>query len=169
AAIARCPVRHGRTFFFADYQGQRQTIARTAISTVPTSLQRQGVFTEPIAGKVPAIFDPSSGSVRTPYANNTIPVAQIDPVALSLLQRYPLPTSSGTSNNYRRTAPETDNQDQGDVRVDHAFTSRDQMSGRLSYFRDGFVPVTPLPDGSGVTSGTLGPQKTSSWAFAGHY
>ena len=43
------------------------------------------------------------------------------------------------------------------------------MFGRLSYFRDGFVPVTPLPDGSGVTSGTLGPQDTTAWAFASNY
>ena len=30
------PIRRDRTFFFADYQGQRQTIGRTVISTVPT-------------------------------------------------------------------------------------------------------------------------------------
>jgi len=162
------PLQRSRTFFFADYQGQRQTIARTVISTVPTLLQRQGVFTEPIAGKVPTIFDPSSGSVRTPFAGNAIPTGQIDPVALSLIFRYPLPTSNGTANNFRRAALEADNQDQGDVRLDHAMTNRDQIFGRLTYFHDDFVPVTPLPDGSGVTTGTLGPQKTSSWAFAGH-
>jgi hypothetical protein len=43
------------------------------------------------------------------------------------------------------------------------------MFGRLSYFRDGFVPITPLPDGSGVTSGTLGPQDTTAWSFASNY
>ena len=42
-----------RTFFFVDYQGQRQTIGRTVISTVPTLLQRQGIFTEAIGGRVP--------------------------------------------------------------------------------------------------------------------
>ena len=47
------PIAHDRTFFFADYQGQRQTIARTVISTVPTMLQRQGIFTEAIGGRVP--------------------------------------------------------------------------------------------------------------------
>src|SRR5262249_36026348 len=47
--------------------------------------------------------------------------------------------------------------------------NRDQLFGRLTYFRDGFVPVTPLPDGSGVTSGTLGPQDTTAWAFASNY
>jgi hypothetical protein len=40
--------------------------------------------------------------------------------------------------------------------------------GRLS-FRDRFVPVTPLTDGSGVTTGTLGPQHTTAWSFASNY
>src|SRR5204863_9173732 len=40
---------------------------------------------------------------------------------------------------------------------------------RLSSFRERFTPVTPLPDGSGVTSGTLGPQDTRAWSFASNY
>ena len=52
------PIRRDRTFFFLDYQGQRQTIGRTVISTVPTVLQRQGIFTEAIGGRVPAITTP---------------------------------------------------------------------------------------------------------------
>src|SRR5262245_7268135 len=44
------PLMRDRTFFFADYQGQRQAIGRTAISTVPTTLQREGIFTEAIGG-----------------------------------------------------------------------------------------------------------------------
>jgi hypothetical protein len=171
------PLVQDHTFFFVDYQGQRQTIARTVMSTVPTRLQRQGVFSEAIAGRVPAIYDPattlptaSGGFTRTAFPGNSIPMGRIDPVALGLLQRYPLPTSPGTSNNYRRTGNEIDDQDQWDVRVDHKFSSnRDQLFGRLSYFRDGFVPVTPLPEGGGVTSGTLGPQDTTAWAFASNY
>src|SRR5499427_1210701 len=54
------PIVQNHTFFFVDYQGQRQAIGRTQISVVPTLLQRQGIFTEPIAGRVPAIFDPAS-------------------------------------------------------------------------------------------------------------
>jgi len=164
------PLKRDRTFFFADYQGQRQSIARTVISTVPTALQRQGVFTEAIGGRVPSIFDPFSALTgRTPFPGNAIPASLQDPVAVSLLQRYPMPTSAGTANNYRRTAPESDNQSQADVRIDHAPSARDQVFGRLSYFHDDFTPVTPLPDGSGITTGTLGPQLTTAWAFASHY
>ncbi len=74
------PIRRDRTFFFVDYQGQRQTIGRTVISTVPTLLQRQGIFTEAIGGRVPAIYDPATtvpapagGSTRSQFAGNTIP------------------------------------------------------------------------------------------------
>ncbi len=165
------PIVKDRTFFFVDYQGQRQSIGRTAISTVPTLLQRQGIFTETIGGRVPVVYDPATGgTTRDAFAGGTIPLSRMDPVALALLKRYPLPTSSGVANNYSRTDSEIDNQDQWDARIDHKFaTNRDQLFGRLSSFRDGFIPVTPLPDGSGVTTGTLGPQDTAAWSFASNY
>ena len=78
--VAGGPVRRDTTFFFLDYQGQRQTIGRTVISTVPTALQRQGVFTESIGGRVPAIYDPATtlpagtGVTRTPFPGGAIPV-----------------------------------------------------------------------------------------------
>ena len=168
------PIARDRTFFFLDYQGQRQGIGRTVISTVPTLLQRQGIFSEAIAGRVPVIYDPASTTpgtfARTPFPGNAIPGGRLDPVAAALLQRYPLPTSAGTANNYRRTANERDDQDQWDVRLDHRFASnRDSAFARMTEFRDRFTPVTPLPDGSGMTSGTLGPQRTVARAFASNY
>ncbi len=165
------PVRRDQTFFFVDYQGQRQTIGRTVISTVPTLLQRQGIFTEAIAGRVPAIYDPASGAtVRSPFSGNTIPAERMDTVARALLDRYPLPTSAGTANNYRRVENERVDQDLFSVRVDHRVsTNGDQVFARLTRFREDFIPVTPLPDGSGTTSGTLGPQDTTSSSFASSY
>jgi hypothetical protein len=166
------PIRRNHTFFFADYQGQRQTIGRTVISTVPTMLQRQGTFTESVGGRVPVIFDPATtaGGVRSPFPGNAIPANRIDSVARSLLDRYPLPTSGGTANNYQRVGDETVDQDLFSVRVDHRFGSnRDQVYGRLTRFKESFIPVTPLPEGSGATSGTLGPQDTTSWSFASNY
>ena len=112
------------TFFFVDYQGQRQTIGRTVISTVPTVLQRQGIFTEAIGGRVPAIYDPgdddrpAAARRARRFPGNTIPAERFDPVAGTLLERYPLPTSAGTANNFRRVADERVDQDQFSVRID---------------------------------------------------
>ena len=166
------PIRKNRTFFFVDYQRQRQTIGRTVISTVPTALQRQGIFSEAIGGRVPVIYDPATtvAGVRSPFPANAIPQSRFDPVALALLQRYPLPTSGGTANNYRRVDDETQDQDQFSLRIDQQTAdSRDRVFGRLTRFSERFGPVTPLPEGSGVTTGTLGPQDTASWSFASNY
>ncbi len=83
------------------------------ISTVPTALQRQGIFTERLAGQVPALYDPATtapvpggGSTRQPFPNNTIPPSRFDSTAAGLLDRYPLPNLPGTANNYRRLGNE---------------------------------------------------------------
>ena len=108
---------------------------------------------------------------RTRFPDNTIPLDRMDPVALGAAAAV-----SGASRRPARPTTtagprdEIDDQDQWDARLDHSFGSnRDQVFGRLSNFRDRFVPVTPLPDGSGVTTGTLGPQDTTAWAFASNY
>ena len=164
------PLRRNRTFFFVDYQGQRQHIARTVLSTVPTMAQRQGVFTQNIYDPATTVSNDAGGVTRTQFPGNTIPLERMDPAARSLLLRYPEPTSAGTANNYRRTASEIDDQNHWDVRLDHQFTSgSDRVFGRLSNFRGHFEPVTPLPEGSGTTTGTLGLQDITSWAFASSY
>src|SRR6202163_1281752 len=70
------PVVADHTFFFVDYQGQRQSIGRTVISNVPPLRQRQRAFTQAIAGRVPVIYDPSTtaGSVRSVFSGNAIPL-----------------------------------------------------------------------------------------------
>ena len=166
------PIEKDRAFFFVDYQGSRQSIGRVRISTVPTALQRQGVFSEPVAGRVPTIYDPATtrpvtggGTTRDPFPANAIPANRIDPVAVALLNRYPLPNVSGTANNYRRVGNETDDQDQFDVRLDHRASTSDQLFARFSYFRDLTDPVTPLPDGSGnLTTGAIGRTDTRAQA-----
>jgi hypothetical protein len=116
----------------SDHQGWRERLSRGWIRVPPQRNAQRPATTV--------------GSIRTPFPGNTL--TRMDPVALALLQRYPVPTAAGTANNYSRTDNEIDNQEQWDVRLDHKFASnRDQVFGRLSYFRDGFVPVSPLPDG----------------------
>jgi hypothetical protein len=120
-----------------------------------------------IQARVGQIFRPSD---HRAYAGNLIPINTFDPVAASLLQRYPNPTSSGSANNFTRIGNEPDNQDQFDIRIDHRFSANDQIFGRFSYAKDITSPVTPLPDGSGnITSGITGPTDTRAVSIAGNY
>src|SRR5258705_4738512 len=192
------PIIKNKTFFFGDYQGIRQLLSRVRISTVPTLAQRQGnfasslgalLFLQPngtiattvtanpvnvtdtngntIQARVGQIFRPSD---HRAYVGNLIPTSTFDPVAASLLQRYPTPISSGAANNFTRIGNEPDDQDQFDIRLDHRFSANDQIFGRISYAKDITEPVTPLPDGSGnITAGVIGPTDTRAQSFAGNY
>src|SRR5258708_9272612 len=192
------PIIRDKTFFFGDYQGTRQLLARVRISTVPTLAQRSGNFSSSLGA---LLYLQPSGSISTTvtaspvnvtdtngntiqarvgksfrpsdhraYAGNLIPTNTFDPVAASLLQRYPNPTSTGSANNFTRIGNEPDNQDQFDVRLDHRLSPNDQIFGRYSYAKDITSPVTPLPDGSGnITSGITGPTDTRAVSIAGNY
>ena len=134
---------------------------------MPTPLQRQGDFTEAIGGRVPLIYDPATtiqtaaGFTRSPFPGNSLPADRIDPVALTLLQRYPSPTGPGTASNYQRVDDEVVDQNQADLRLDHRLSSSGDLAFvRVSYFGEAFRPASPLPDGSGLTAGALGPQQT---------
>ena len=158
------PLRRDRTFFFVAYQGLSQDVARVRISTVPTLLQRQGVFTERVSGHVTTIYDPATTAslprgafLRQPFSGNTIPTERIDRVARNLLSRYPLPNLGGTANNYQRIGLEQQTQQQFSLRVDHRIGEGTRGFVRFVRSSDELTPVTPLPDGSGnLTSGAIG-------------
>jgi hypothetical protein len=155
------PIQNNRTFFFADWQGTRLRTGITRFSVVPTLAQRRGVFTQPI-------FDPAS-SPRVQFVNNTIPTDRFDPIAVQILQHYPLANIAG-ANNFVRTATEPDNQDQADSRLDRYFGEKHRIFARYTFFRDEDTPVTPFPEGSGsLTSGVIGHAVTRGDAFAGDY
>jgi hypothetical protein len=160
------PVFPQRLFFFADYQGTNQAVGVVRTSTVPTLAQRgfpdaNGNPTTGFNFGTTNIYDPAttvqngSSFTRTQFANNTIPRNRVDSAALALLARYPLPTSSATTNNYVRIGNDIDHLNQFDIRFDAQITNRDHAFARYTYFHDVEQPVTPLPDGSGVISGTI--------------
>ena len=124
------PLRRDRTFFFVDYQGQRQGIGRTVTSTVPTALQRQGIFSEADCRPGAARFTTRRRRRRTAAAGlpaRRFPATRFRPAGSTrsrsrCLKRYPQPTSAGTANNYRRTDSRTGRS--GSVRRAHRSTAR---------------------------------------------
>lgn len=150
------PILHNRLFYFADFQGVRQLIGVTRISTIPTMNERQGIFTG-----VAKIFNPATTTivngkyVRQEFPQDAINVP-MDPTAKALLTRFPIPTNlTAPANNYARTANDADHQSQFDLRIDGAYKTRDRAFGRYSYYYEVEQPVTPLPDGSGLISGSV--------------
>jgi hypothetical protein len=150
------PILHGRLFFFSDYQGVKQRIGVTRISTIPTLAMRQGIFTG-----TSNIYDPSTTAVvngkyvRQQFPGNVI-TKSFDPAAVALLKLFPTPTNlNAVANNYSRTGNDDDHQNQFDIRIDGALGRHDRAFGRYSYYNEVEQPVTPLPDGSGAITGSV--------------
>jgi hypothetical protein len=152
------PIQKNKTFLFVDWQGTRldQGVVRT--STVPTTAQRNGTFTQ-------AIYDPrstvqSGGAYsRAAFSGNAIPLTLLDPATLAVVSRYPTPnvfsgTAEATANNYRRIGSDKTAQDQFDTRIDRYFGSKQKIFARYAYLRDDSSPATPFPDGSGTFTAT---------------
>ena len=123
-----------RTFFFADYQGTRIRKGLTRIFTVPTPAMRVG----DLSGLAP-IFDAdttrmaSDGRViRDQFPDNRIPANRFDPIMQRYLALYPQPNRPGMGNNYILNPKYTDDNDQGDIKVDHMLSERDSFMFRYS-------------------------------------
>ncbi len=120
------PIRKNRTFFFADYEGNRVREGITQVTNVPTAAERAGDFS---ASGLPAI-NPLSGQ---PFPGNRIPAAYLDPVGAALAALYPLPNRAVPNENYVSSPVERERNDQFDVRVDHSLAPSSELSFRYSF------------------------------------
>jgi hypothetical protein len=123
------PIKRDKTFFFLDTELLRSREASSGIITVPTPLQRQGNFTE--AGQ-PTIYSPVT---HQPFANNTIPVSQINSASAKIMALLPNPNipGAGIVNNFLGVSDLAHDRSSFDVRVDQNFTEKDQFFARYSY------------------------------------
>src|SRR5216684_7976809 len=83
---------HNKTFFMGAYEGVRANGLTAGFVSVPTTLMRQGDFSEISA----AVRNPLTGQ---PFPGNIIPRTQLSPVALKLLESYPATNQPGTTAN----------------------------------------------------------------------
>jgi hypothetical protein len=123
-----------RTFFFTDYEAFREAALAPSTFTVPTALERTGDFSQTLnaAGARVTIYDPLSGSTRTPFAGNVIPPQRISAVATNLAKYYPLPSNNAVTGNLVLSASRLNTTDTFDTRLDHNFTPSSRIMGRVS-------------------------------------
>jgi carboxypeptidase family protein/TonB-dependent receptor-like protein len=86
------PIRSNKLFYFLSYDGQFDRRTGHTLLTVPTAAMRAG----DMSASSTTIYDPATGSAdgsgRSAFANNRIPQARMDPIALKILANIPLPT-----------------------------------------------------------------------------
>jgi uncharacterized lipoprotein YajG len=112
-AIPHVFTRKDKTFFFADYEGNRRATAVAEQYLVPTLAERNGDLTA-LGGPV-------------------LPASKINPTAKALLAYYPLPTISGQSNyNYETYVPTPSTTDGADLRMDETIDAKQSAYARFS-------------------------------------
>jgi hypothetical protein len=120
------PIFHDRTFFFASYNGIRQTTSvYEAGATVPSALERDGDFSQ--SGGDPLI-DPATGD---PFPGNRIPASRFDPVAVGVMKDW-IPLPNLPDNGYEVEAPVPLERNEFSLKIDHNLSSTRRLSG--SYF-----------------------------------
>jgi len=135
---------HGtaKTFFFADYEGNRKRYSTPLFLFVPTTAMRNGDFS---ALSTP-LMDPFTSKA---YPGNKIPSGSqctssqdcINPVATSLLNYIPVPNINvstanfGSQANYLQQTPTPSNTDGYDLRFDRTLTSKQFLFVRYSWKR----------------------------------
>jgi hypothetical protein len=122
------PIKRDKTFWFANYEGQRFVTTLTNTSTVPTEDFKTGKFT----------FDGGAVDVSTPGSANNIFGLSLDPLIQKILALYPAPNGPKVDDVRSllyfpsKTAATGDNVT---ARVDHSFTPRETLMVRYTFNR----------------------------------
>ena len=123
-----------RTFFFFNYEGMRERQGNVITRTSPTAAMLQGDF----SARSNIIYDPlttaanpaGTGTVRTPFPGNRIPIQRISPAAAYFNQFIPTANTSGGLFTF---SPSTAvDMDQTTTRLDHTISDAHRVFFRWS-------------------------------------
>jgi hypothetical protein len=148
-------IRKDKTFFFGDYEWMKIRESRTVNNTIPTPQMVAGDFSAVLPGT--RIFDPltynAATRTRAVFPNNIIPEARFDPIGRRVLSFYPAPNKPGLTQNFLFNPADPSNRDRWDIKIDHSFNAKNNISGRYSYQIDD-EPASPgLPEPAWGASG----------------
>ncbi len=157
------PILKNRLFNFVSFEGWQWAQAQSPYTaTLPTSLERQGNFSQEIngSGGMDLIYDPWSTQTstngqtitRTPFPGNVIPSSRIDPIAAKFMGALWQPNAPGQGYdhlwNYIANLPIDYPYRNFADRVDYHLSDKLTLSFRAQIFR---TPVTSSnPTGSPI-------------------
>ena len=170
------PIKKNKMFFFVDYEQTERRLAGPATATVAPAAWRNGDLSQLLGLATPLVIrDPSTGSTvatRTPFPNNQIPLARMNPAARFLFSNpniYPLANNAGVgplgiTNNYIGASRNYLTNKQGDAKLDYRASDKDNVMFRFSkgeYETYGSQNALPIQ----MTSGDFGPtwSAVTSW------
>jgi len=131
-----------RTFFFAGYEGYRQSKASQSTGVAPTADEINGDFSALLGLQTPiTIYNPAtltavgSGFTAAAFTGNKIPASQINPIAAAYAKvNFPTGAFANNGTNYVDSSPTHLNQDSYSIRVDQTFGEKDTLFARVSQY-----------------------------------
>ena len=131
------PIVRNKAFFFADYEGFRQTRELVAFQTIPTPAQRQGILAVDVRNPLTGITYP---------AGTPIPMTDF---ARKVLSGLPDPNLPGTGNNYTFLQQFKNDNDKYNGKVDIQISPALSAFARYGYRNADLFDSPPLPLPSG--------------------
>lgn len=139
------PIWQNKLFFFAAYERLSLRQAGVGLTTVlvPTDLERRGDFSRSTG----TFFDPDtlSNGVRSPFPNNVIPAARLNPLTQAALSAMPLPNAGG-SNYVNSTGTVRQDSHNGTGRLDYNLSERSTLFGRYSASAESSITPDVVPN-----------------------
>ena len=161
------PIRHDRTFLFADYQGTITRNSTPMVTSLPLAEQRLGDFSNlrNANGSLIPMYDPFGPSLaRQQFPGNVIPIERMDPAALAISALLPQPNQFDAAghvlpfNNFAVTRASTSGVHSFDIRIDHQFSPQNTVFVRHSFQNTDAVSPSifglPLGGSPGITGTT---------------
>ena len=159
------PIRKDKDFFFAYYEGQRDSEGDTQAAIVPTAAERTGDFsglTDPSTGQPAPLVNEFTGQ---PFPGNQIPLSMQSPIAQLAAKLYPLPNIG--ANVFESTQLRIDQLRPRRLPPGSLFGAGDQLFAR--YSTSSLSQFDPLPiagagvPGFPVTDAIVTNSATASW------
>jgi hypothetical protein len=142
-----------RTFFFFNFEGYRDVLPASILTTVPTAAQLQGNFSQTFnaSGSQTVIYDPTTAALvagsttqyaRQPFTGNIIQTNRINTVAANIIKYYAAPNFAPSNtytnaNNYLVSPSGKDRQNEWTLKIDHNLGTTRRLFARYAQSSQG--------------------------------